>query len=466
MKTLFFLLLLFFSFESFAQKFAVIENKGENAKYFDYNNPNSFVGVLMNNLSVIPGMVANNSFQGVYDEQMLNEIGVSSDKMLDFVISPKLKIYRPFSEDTIDIIKTNQSLQAYLDSLKSDEDYELLFQINRNLLEKYWSLSKEYSPVRIRAKYYFDIRDLSAILIEEKDNIRWIHFIKSLGNGKSLITLSLTESQIKETECFMFWQFLSIDKSEEIKSIYKNHVLGLMKSNEFINWKNGDESYYTSIDTTFYFPESSYCSQSLDWGNPMTGYGDFDQYRTIKPEKIRTLNINEIKVTQNSGMVLKIYRYMSEDTLVIYKTSQSFESFIDSMVQNDDNQDLISIDRENLKKWWNESKIGDPVRKSRENIVLWREAPESKVAILYSMNSNETIMEAYVYIEENGTKKPIIQLSNYSSFDYPIFDFQNKIELNSSISKEWFLPICLKVKKVKYLKIKESINLINQSTEF
>lgn len=53
-------ILLFSAFSLNAQTFALIENKGENAKYFDYQNPNSFVGVLVNNLGTIPSMVTAN----------------------------------------------------------------------------------------------------------------------------------------------------------------------------------------------------------------------------------------------------------------------------------------------------------------------------------------------------------------------------------------------------------------------
>jgi hypothetical protein len=48
----------------------------------------------------------------------------------------------------MDIIKTNQSLQEYLDSLRSDSDYEELMGIDQEKLQEWWDFSSVNSPVR------------------------------------------------------------------------------------------------------------------------------------------------------------------------------------------------------------------------------------------------------------------------------------------------------------------------------
>lgn len=63
-------------------------------------------------------------------------------------LGPKLRIYRPISEDTMDIIKTDQTLQEYLDSLRSDSDYEELFGIDQNKLQEWWNFASVSSLVR------------------------------------------------------------------------------------------------------------------------------------------------------------------------------------------------------------------------------------------------------------------------------------------------------------------------------
>jgi hypothetical protein len=48
----------------------------------------------------------------------------------------------------MDIIKTDQSLQEYLDSLRSDSDYEELFGIDQNKLQEWWNFASVNSLVR------------------------------------------------------------------------------------------------------------------------------------------------------------------------------------------------------------------------------------------------------------------------------------------------------------------------------
>jgi len=63
-------------------------------------------------------------------------------------LGPKLRIYRPNSEDTMDVIKTSQTLQEYLDSLRSDSDYEELMAIDLESFNKWWNMATVNSPVR------------------------------------------------------------------------------------------------------------------------------------------------------------------------------------------------------------------------------------------------------------------------------------------------------------------------------
>ena len=63
-------------------------------------------------------------------------------------LGAKLRIYRPQSEDTMDVIRTEQSLQEYRDSLRSDSDYEELFGIDQTKLQDWWNLTTVNSPVR------------------------------------------------------------------------------------------------------------------------------------------------------------------------------------------------------------------------------------------------------------------------------------------------------------------------------
>lgn len=123
-------ILLFSAFSLNAQTFALIENKGENAKYFDYQNPNSFVGVLVNNLGTIPSMVTANKLQGVYDAKALSAIGVDSSTMLTFSLAQVVK-------DSIDTTHLTDSFQFFLDSIywkASNNIAEFYFMVQNGVL--------------------------------------------------------------------------------------------------------------------------------------------------------------------------------------------------------------------------------------------------------------------------------------------------------------------------------------------
>jgi hypothetical protein len=453
-------IILLSALNSYAQKFAIIENKGVNAKYFNYNDPNSFVGVLMNNLSAIPGMVVNNKFQGIYDDKLLKEIGVEPSTMLEFYLATELQIYRPFSEDTINIIKTNQSLTEYLDSVKNDEDFEMIFNINRDKLEKYWNTATEGFLVQIRTPYYFDLRNLSALLIEEKDSVRWVHFIKSLPNGKTIISLSLTETQLKETNCFLFWQFLTDEESETFKSKFKKYQLESNLLDE--GWEKVESNYSTKVENV-YFSHEADCSQTI--GNTSR---NFDSYHYFKSSD-ENLFIQEIKYVQKIGDTLGIYRYWNGDTLFIIKTYQSFESYLDSMATVPENEELLGIDRDEFKKWWDDTKINDYVKKSPGSKELYRDATNSKVAISYTSYNGETtpiIRDALIFTNQNGKMTPIHQCSNILYYENFVLEYLNSLKLNISVTSSWRNLLNVETKKAKFTTLKKSLNLINNSTQF
>jgi hypothetical protein len=101
-----------------AQKFALIENKGKNAQQFDIENPNSFLGILMNNIDLISSMVDQNGYRGVYENYMLEELGVSNSEMLSLTTSSTIRLWEPQTNEEVMVIKTQQSLGQFLDSVK------------------------------------------------------------------------------------------------------------------------------------------------------------------------------------------------------------------------------------------------------------------------------------------------------------------------------------------------------------
>ena len=85
----------------YSQNFAIIENKGENAKYFNYKDPNSLVSILIKNVNSIPHKIQDNFYAGAYDEDLLNKYGISKDSMLHFDLESTLRINSTCSDDSI-----------------------------------------------------------------------------------------------------------------------------------------------------------------------------------------------------------------------------------------------------------------------------------------------------------------------------------------------------------------------------
>ena len=230
-----------------AQKFALIENKGENAAYFDYSNPNSFVGVLMNNIDYIPTLIDQNGYNGVYDAYMLAQMGIAPEEMLTTTTSTRLLMYDPQANEEAIVIKTTQSLNSFLDSVKEIPVYESLFQIEEQSLQQFWDNSCENCAVRIFSKFYFDVRNTDALLIEDRENERWIHLIGKLKDGRHLITLSLRAEQIKEEECFRFLHFIDPVNSKSLYEAYKKQANYQIQSEICREWKQGKSIYFSYI---------------------------------------------------------------------------------------------------------------------------------------------------------------------------------------------------------------------------
>jgi hypothetical protein len=459
--------IVFFSTQVFSQKFVVIENKGENAKYFNYKDTNSFVGVLMNNLVFIPEMVSSNQFQGVYDENTLGSLSVSKESMLTFEkASESLKITNPTNDDIINLIKTHQSLDVFLDSLKPILDYENLFTLDRNSLQEYWNDTQIGYNLTKYETYYYDIRNLSAFLLEEKDQEIWIHFIKQNENGKNFISLSLKKDQLMESSCFNFWKFLTDEESKEFISTYKSEVFKQLESEEFNRWINGFPDNFYIINETISFNESSCWNssgkikESKDAGHPFSS------------EEISSSDIQETRKTQAIGSMIQIERREVGDMITLTKTNNTLLEYLDSVgIHNDEAFLLLSFHRTNLQGLWDRTKIGDDLRLPKDSLLVWKETPNAKTAISFTLRENgtePTIRKAYIYMDKNGQKIPVICCNIdflNSAQQFPNTEgFINKIKINTSDIIHWNSILQTSTIKQSFSEIQKALNLINNST--
>ena len=148
-----------------AQRFVVIEKNNASQSVFDYNDQLSLMGLLNNNIGLLKDHIRdsyensfyNNLDYGLKDGSEMKEYESILNDFEKFVVRKPLKIARISDpEDTIDIVKTNQTLQVFLDSvIAADPDYESLLAIDRNKLTRWWEAANDGMWVRILTEKKF-----------------------------------------------------------------------------------------------------------------------------------------------------------------------------------------------------------------------------------------------------------------------------------------------------------------------
>jgi hypothetical protein len=464
-----------------AQKFALIENKGENAAYFDYSNPNSFVGVLMNNIDYIPTLIDQNGYSGVYDAYMLAQMGVAPEEMLTTTTSTRLLMYDPQANEQALVIKTTQSLNSFLDSVQEIPLYESLFQIEEQSLQQFWDNSCENCAVRIFSKFYFDIRNTDALLIEDRENERWIHLIGKLKDGRHLITLSLRAEQLKEEECFRFLHFIDPENSKSLYEAYKKQANYQVESEICREWKQGKSIYFSALLQTFDVINEPFCWNYITAsGLQLMGVSDSEKmgtlHQTIGSDSIST----SLEIAQQRGDIFSIYNYLSEDTTYIIKTSVDFETAYHSFKDNPDFVDYIYSDSTWLSSWWASAQIGDTLRAMPQSLTFWKDRTQNDAAFYYNIGSDlnyvpKAFVTDLVFYSSQPNSKEIFLSYNYQiARDNEEFSGAILKEFNLAIQNQeallnpslnWNKFLSTSTKKMAFPQLQKKLNLINTNPE-
>jgi len=473
MKNIILLLFLLVLSIGYSQKFAIVENKGENSKYFDYNDPNSLVSILKNNSRSIPSKVLSNGYSGVYDDELLNKFGISKDSMMTFNLSSKLKVYNNCYEDTMIFQKTSQTFEVFFDSLSKIGCYEEINYYSRDKLKNAYNSTPENGIIRIRTPYYFDTKNIHSFLIEKTEKSSWVHFIKKY-RQQNMICLSLTFEQVSDMGCLVNWYKMKSNEKVDFLKQSKEYLLDTITLWQFDEWKLGLNDYfnnYSNFDSVFSFPASS-CDINIDSeGNSV------ELINSINPSFIEDISskkkreLTQVRCTQSFGKYYCIYRSESGDTMCIYKTNQSFEVYIDSLMKDSDNHELKLLDIIELKKCWDNTSIGNALQKDRESIELWVEPkkPEVLIAYVYNVSNKEnpiTILQANICeASENNQLLNVMQISDLNQNSSFHFDFKTNEMLPTDQS--YLKPNGnFKYKKSTYNNIKSKLKLINDKSKF
>ncbi len=461
----------------YSQNFAIIENKGENAKYFNYNDPNSLVSILIKNVNSIPHKIQDNFYAGAYDEDLLNEYGISKDSMLRFDLESKLIIHSTCSDDSIYpnypilLEKTHQSFESFYDSLIADDCYQDLENLFREDLKIAYDAAVEGSLIRKKKPYYFDIRNVHTLLIEISENSCWVHFIKKYGD-KNIISLSLTLDQISENSNLVNWYKLNSKERDSFLAKTKKYFTDTTLLNNYEDWKLGqiENIYYpNNFDTLYSFPikfdRETYGANEEFVKMMKNQINDYDIQNVSSAMK---KELFQIKSTQSKAGKWCVYSEEFQDTIYLVKTSQSFDSFLESLQQQSYYYEVMLLDQEGLKRSWENSNEGDILIKEKKTKTFWIEPKKPEVLIYYTYNfSNKekplSILQANI-CEAIGQNQllNVMQFSELDTESFP-FDFnicpiepksQSFLSTNNSFN----------YKNLKYKKIKLKLKLINDDT--
>jgi hypothetical protein len=401
-----------------AQRFVVIEKNNTSQSVFDYNDQLSLMGLLNNNIGSLKDYIResyeyshrNNLDYGLKDESEMKEYESILNEFEKFVVRKDLKIPRMSDpEDTLLIVRTDQTLQVFLDSvIAADADYESLLAIDRNKLTRWWEATNEGSIVKVRTEKQFCIKGIDLILIQINDtdssDLKFIHFCRSIKEGeKKQVVFSIPMDELLSmindgdgyNEGFNTLFKLNAPISKELYNFFRKKQFDTYGKCENISYYWWD--YFNDFAS---LPEESCLMNQFDAGS-------------------LPIYEKEYRCKEEIGEYLRLPRLSDpEDTLFLARTNQTFQVFLDSAIAADpDYELLLTVDQDKLNSWWEQTKINDFVRKDLQEIIYWRDIEEPNAYALMAWSDGKNVVRNLLFTKENiATSKQSIFL-NFSSYN-------------------------------------------------
>jgi uncharacterized protein (DUF427 family) len=416
-----------------AQRFVVIEKNNASQSVFDYTDQYSLMGLLNNNIGILKDYIRDSyeySFRdnldyGLKDESELTEYETILNEFEKFVVRKDLKIPRMSDpEDTIIIVRTDQTLQVFLDSaIAADTDYESFLAIDRNDLTRWWEAANVGSIVKVRNEKQFCIKGIDLILIQINETSKIVHFCRSIKEGE------------------------------------KKHVVFSIPMDELLSIINrGGDSYYNGFNTLvklssplskeFYdnFRKKQFDAYR-DCANVSYFGEDFNDFASLPKESKLMEQFDagplpifekEYRCQEQIGEVLMFPRLSDYyDSIIVVRTDQTLQVFLDSAIAADqDNETFLALDRDQLNSWWEQTKINDLVRKDRKEIIYWRDIQEPNAyAVMAWIDGKNSVRNLLFTRENKATSKESIIL-NFGSYNYSS-DFTSIVKHKDIPSKKF-----------------------------
>jgi hypothetical protein len=394
----------------FSQKteYAVISKNKSNLEIFDDNSHTSLMGILSYNINKIPYFLEENGYQGCYDINQLKKLNLNETGFIKFTIRPKFYLPRTFSQDTIPIQKTAQTLDVFFDSMLVDPDNDLLKSVDRKQFKHYWDSTNINGLIRMSYNYYFDISNITTIVFKKVDGIEWVYFIKQI-NKKQIPVLSLKKEQLLSICKTLYFE----PNSEQQKNIISFLKTSQLKQYEYCkdikptSDNNCLGDYCNYADASYI---SSYIWNSQSWGfvNPFK--------KLKKPYFICDSNNYKLKQfffkQQTIGDPWGVFDYSTsfEDVFLI-KTDLDFNECLNAAIF----KELYFADSL-FKKQFELTVLNDTVRREKQKGIFWAEIENPQVAIEYYYISRDSINEfrkpltktIVIYQQEKNVKNVVM----------------------------------------------------------
>jgi hypothetical protein len=186
---------------------------------------------------------------------------------------------------------------------------------------------------------------------------------------------------------------------------------------------------------------------------------------------IDTKKIQKTIKTQELGTVVHLERFDFGDEVTLFREEGSLKDFL-KRIEAEVDIELLFIIQPDLEKLWDATEIGAEVRKSTESLVVWKEIPNAKTAISYTIDTKNrlkfstNVNSAVMYLDENYQKIAYLDYNKESqSQQFPLTNsLLDKIEIDISNISDWNSLIYTKTMSNSYTEIQKALNLINNST--
>lgn len=445
------------------QKLRLI-TKDSHAELFDYSNPYSLVSMLDANSEMIPSLVSTNQFSGVYHEQMLRDMGILPADLSSFTTWTNFQLARAEMGDTICLIRTEQSLDAYLDSISTDPDYEVLKTIERKTMEKIWGHASNNELLKIPFDYYFDTEHISAFILEQRDEDIWVHFVSRI-SGKNFIGLSLKKSQLMDASNFVF--FAELDSLNTAKT--KQHFHDEAMANVQI-FGGQDETHGSNFCQFGQFDFADYCRFDR-----MNFTFNYELNSTSKNEKFlknaSTIvdSINIISTVQSEGDKIEIMDWYTGDFSYLTKKQHTLKEFIDSLSEFEKDA-LFMIDSSILFQSFQHTDWNDFIRLPIKKNIYWVENEKYEVFILFNLirdGKSPEIQIQQIYFTDNSGKErvSVMQFPGDCGFENSSLSIELS-KIPEMINHSFLLLDEIKLKKGSFENMSKTVHLLNPTLNF